>query len=96
MTFDATKEYNSSRLELLEIITSDHYFEALKDWVIRKSNSGFSKRQIYDTLLLFHKDIGDCSTLSDKPYNRLSDFLDGFTSFAVSESVRILPNEPDV
>ena len=96
MTFDVDKEYNLSKQELADLITKDNHVTTLTNWVIRKNNTGFTKRQIYDVLLLLHSDIQKWDDPDDKIYDRLSDFLDRFTDFAGSPSSRILPDEPNV
>src|SRR5690349_19575934 len=100
MLFDPNKEFELSKQELLDIIVSEDYKDSLLKWVHQRSANGLSKKQIYDTLLLFHAEIQKHSDPDDKLYDRLSDFMDGFTSWAKynkdGSSARILPDEPDV
>jgi hypothetical protein len=92
MIVDPEKKFEESLDELLKIICADDHVELLKNWVLRKSGEGLKKEQIYTVLLYLHKKFSDHP--DEKIYDRISDFLDRFTSWA--KGSRILPEEPDV
>jgi len=98
--FDPNKEPGLSGKDLLDMIGGDNYHETLEGWVYGKSKAGLSKKQIYDTLLILHGHIQARRDPDDKLYDRLSDFMDRFTSWAKfnpdGSSARILPDEPDI
>lgn len=98
MTFDKIKEFNNCKNKLLEIFSapeSQVQNELLK-WVEIKSKSGWTKRNIYDVMVLlsgvFNKmPDGD---ESERLYDLLANFTDGFTAWG--KLYRILPDEPDI
>ncbi len=60
------------------------------------SKQGNSKKDIYNLFLEFHSEIqtDERTKKSVYIYDRLSDFMDGFTAWG--KCYKILPNEPDL
>ena len=57
---------------------------------------GYSKKEIYNLFLDSHSEIqiDERNKDSEKLYDILSDFMDGFTTWG--KSFKISPNEPDL
>jgi|ERR1043165_4576268 hypothetical protein len=94
MNEDSNKEFIKFQDELLRILNSDNYWTDLLTWINDRNKSGLTKKDIYLILLELFKDIQTRPDPGDFLYDRLSEFLDGFTSWG--KSFRILPGEPDI
>lgn len=94
MTFDAKKIFAGFQQELLSIITGENYWDKLLNWVELKHRSGLSKKEIYEVLLVLIDDIHTRPDPGEVLYDKVADFLDGFTAWG--KSFRILPDEPDI
>ncbi|MEO1049916.1 MAG: hypothetical protein AAFX87_04805 [Bacteroidota bacterium] len=68
----------------------------LEKLVNELSQQGHTKKEIYLLFEVFHRDVQTDSSTKDKEeyYDVLTDFMDGFTSWA--KGARLLPDEPDV
>lgn len=89
-------EFQEYKEPLFDIILGEspkNEFLNLKDILSKK---GYSKKEIYNLFLEFHSEIQtDNRTMkSEHIYDRLSDFMDGCTTWG--KSYKILPNEPDL
>ena len=92
MSIDLTKYRNV----LFEHLLGENPENKFKELIGQLSEGGYAKKEIYELFLEFHKEIQtDQRTKDDEEvYDRLSDFMDGFTSWSQS-GAKILPNEPD-
>ena len=84
------------KAQLLEILMNENYHGNLIDLVDQLNGLGHTKMEIYNLFSTFHQQIQvDRRTHGNEDiYNRLSNFMDGFTAWG--KSFRILPHEPDL
>lgn len=81
---------------LFEILLNKNYYSDLLMLIERLSKQGYTKKNIYNLLLCFHKEIqvDERTNRDEDAYNRLSDFLDEFTAWG--NNFTILQNEPEI
>jgi hypothetical protein len=89
-------ELGTYKDRLFEILLGDNHHSDFLDLIDQLYNQGQTKAEIYVLFLDFHQEIQiDPRTENDVvAYDRLSDFMDGFSAWG--KSFRILPNEPDL
>jgi hypothetical protein len=89
-------ELGTHKARLLEILFGENHHDGLLDMIDQLHQQGYTKSDIYDLFLAFHKEIEiDPRTKNDEAvYDRLGDFMDGFTAWG--KHFKILPHEPDL
>lgn len=89
-TFEEYKE------NLFQILQSDNPINEFLNLINKLKEKGYSKKEIYNLFLDFHSEIqiDERTKDSEKLYDILSDFMDGFTTWG--KSFKISPNEPDL
>ena len=86
-------EYQEYKERLFSIILGDNHHDELLNLIDQLHDNGASKNDIYDIFLNFHIEIqkDNRTKTSERIYDALSDFMDGFTDFG--QGFKILPNE---
>ena len=89
-------DFEKYKEQLFTILLNHDYHNEFLEFIDLKSSEGHSKKEIYKLFLEFHGEIKvDPRTKgNEKSYNRLSDFMDGFTAW--NTGFRILPNKHDM
>jgi len=89
-------EHKVYKDRLFEILLGENHHNGFLDIIDQLYNRGQTKANIYALFLEFHQEIQiDPRTKDDEGvYDRLSDFMDGFSAWG--KSFRILPNESDL
>ncbi len=81
---------------LFEILLSNNHQDGFLNLIENLCFRGHTKIDIYDLFHDFHMEIQvDIRTKENEGlYDRLSEFMDGFTSWG--KNFKVLPNEPDL
>ena len=89
-------KFENHKEKLFEILLGENHDDGFLSFIEPLSSQGKSKKEIYELFLVFHREIQiDPRTQHDEDmYDRLADFMDGFTVWGKSFS--ILPDEPDL
>ena len=89
-------ELETYKVRLFGILLGANHHEGFLDLIDQLHHQGQTKAEIYDLFLDFHREIQiDPRTKNDEDvYDRLSDFMDGFTAWG--KNFKILPHEPDL
>lgn len=88
-------EFKKYKKELFTALLSEEFHVLFMNLIKNFSKQGHSKKEIYELFLDFHQEIQVTpeTSESEELYDRLSDFMDGFTAWG--KSFKILPDEPD-
>lgn len=89
-------KFEEHKDKLFEILLNENYYSDFLMLIERLSKQGYTKKNIYNLLLCFHKEIqvDQRTSKNEDAYNRLSDFLDEFTAWG--NNFTILQNEPEL
>ena len=89
-------EFEEYREILFEIVIGENHHDKFLYLINLLHNQGKTKKEIYDLFLDFHVEIqlDERTKKNEKVYNRLSDFMDGFTDSG--KGFKILPDEPEI
>jgi len=88
-------EFDTYKESLFKILHGENYSEEFLILIDQLYQQGYSKFEIYKLFLTLHENIQiDLVTKDDMAiYDRLSDFMDGFTTWG--KNFKILPHEDD-
>lgn len=82
-------EFDTYKERLFAALLNENHEKSLLEIVHDLHNQGYTKAAIYEVFLQFHREIQiDCrSKDSELVYDNLSDFMDGFTSWAKGREI---------
>ena len=89
-----SQELEDHKEQMISILLSENYRDSFLRYIDSLNKKGMSKKEIYQRFLHLHLEIQiDPRTRNvEALYDRLSDFMDGFTSW--NKGDEILPDEP--